>query len=115
MSGEKDVPEAIEPEESEPERKFSQEHYDRLMKGQEPWWKFRSGSEANPQSQPSGPRRPVRLSALDDGTTRRAVRWLEGTWSAAGVADHSWTMEEVVALLEALGVNDWTRLCIMRV
>ncbi len=36
-------------------------------------------SEANPQSQPSGPRRPVRLSALDDVTTPRAVRWGDAT------------------------------------
>ena len=30
MSEEKDATEATDPEESEPERKFSQEHYDRL-------------------------------------------------------------------------------------
>ena len=30
--------------------------------------------EANPKSQPSGPRRPFRLPALDYVTTRRAVR-----------------------------------------
>ena len=40
MSEEKDVSGPDEPEESEPERKFSQDHYDRLMKGQEPWLAF---------------------------------------------------------------------------
>ena len=40
MSEEKDATETTEPEESKPERKFSQEHYDRLMKGQEPWVAF---------------------------------------------------------------------------
>ena len=42
MSEEKDPPETAEPEESKPERRFSQEHYDRLMKGQEPWLGFRT-------------------------------------------------------------------------
>ena len=40
MSEEKDVPESDEAEKSEPERKFNQEHYDRLMKGQKPWLEF---------------------------------------------------------------------------
>ena len=40
MSDENDLPEAREPPESKPEREFSQEHYDRLMKGQKPWVEF---------------------------------------------------------------------------
>ena len=40
MSEEKELPEATEPGGSEPELKFSQEHYDRLMKGQGPWGEF---------------------------------------------------------------------------
>ena len=40
MSEESDLPEPTEPEGSEPERKFRQEHYDRLMKGQKPWLEF---------------------------------------------------------------------------
>ena len=38
---EKNLPEPVEPAESGQELKFSQEHYDRLMKGQGPWLKFR--------------------------------------------------------------------------
>ena len=41
MSEEKDLPETAEPKESEPERKFSREHYDLLMEGQKPWLEFR--------------------------------------------------------------------------
>ena len=40
MSEENDLPEDAKPEGSEPERKFKQEHYDRLTKGQEPWREF---------------------------------------------------------------------------
>ena len=51
MSEEKDLPEATEPDGSKTELKFSQEHYDRLMKGQWPWAQFciqRLGEEGDP-------------------------------------------------------------------
>ena len=52
MNEEKDTREGAEPEEYEPERKFSQEHYDRLMKGQEPWLKFFGDWETRAEGDP---------------------------------------------------------------